>query len=69
MVEISGRVSSALSRCGFIGCVGWPGSKGPAEDFLTSVAIAVSESGLVVPIEVSKVTLEFNAPFPKSGPL
>lgn len=69
MVEVSRRVSPALSRCGFIGWVGWPGSKGPAEVFLTSVAIAVSESGLVVPIEVPKVTLEFNAPFPKSGPL
>lgn len=48
--------------------IGWPDSKGPSEDILTSVAIAVSESYLVVPIEVPKFTLEFiQAPFPKSG--
>lgn len=52
MVEDSG--SSFQMRLHWF-CVGWPGSKGPAEDFLTSVAIAVSESGLVVTIEAPKL--------------
>ena len=51
-------------------CVGRPGSKGPAEDFLTPVAIAALEYRFVAPTEVLKITLEFIwALFLKSGAL